>query len=92
MMPAGREKMSNSILPYVWIILVFCVFFVLEQFLHWHHCHKAESECKQPLTYLILFGDGLNNFVGMILVPFGILSEPEFCKGEAATGTSCFSV
>jgi zinc and cadmium transporter len=36
----------------------------LEQFLHWHHCHRASSDCKKPLTYLILIGDGLHNFLG----------------------------
>jgi zinc and cadmium transporter len=36
----------------------------LEQFLHWHHCHRAEAGCRQPLGYLILLGDGLHNFLG----------------------------
>jgi zinc and cadmium transporter len=45
-------------------MLGFVVFFALEQFLHWHHCHRAGAECKQPLTYLILLGDGLHNFLG----------------------------
>ena len=40
------------------------MFFALEQFLHWHHCHRAQTSCKQPLTYLILLGDGLHNFIG----------------------------
>ena len=26
----------------------------------WHHCHRASSDCKEPLTYLILIGDGLH--------------------------------
>jgi zinc and cadmium transporter len=42
------------------------VFFALEQFLHWHHCERAASDCRQPLTYLILIGDGLHNFLGGI--------------------------
>jgi zinc and cadmium transporter len=36
----------------------------MEQILHWHHCHHAKTDCKRPLTYLILFADGLRNFVG----------------------------
>jgi zinc and cadmium transporter len=44
------------------------VFFALEQLLHWHHCHRAETNCKQPLTYLILIGDGLHNFIGGLAV------------------------
>jgi zinc and cadmium transporter len=49
---------------FVWTMLGFAVFFALEQFLHWHHCHRASADCKKPLTYLILFGDGLHNFLG----------------------------
>jgi zinc and cadmium transporter len=46
------------------LLVGFTVFLALEQFLHWHHCHRASSDCKQPLTYLILVGDGLHNFLG----------------------------
>jgi zinc and cadmium transporter len=46
----------------------FAVFFALEQFLHWHHCHRADTPCKKPLTYLILIGDGLHNFLGGLAV------------------------
>lgn len=47
-----------------WVALGFLIFFGLEQFLHWHHCHRAFANCRKPLTYLILLGDGLHNFVG----------------------------
>ncbi|MEE4146520.1 MAG: ZIP family metal transporter [Halieaceae bacterium] len=46
----------------------FTVFFVLEQFLHWHHCHLASSECRQPMGYLLLVGDGLHNFLGGLAI------------------------
>jgi zinc and cadmium transporter len=50
----------------LWAMLGFTLFFALEQFLHWHHCHRADAACKQPLTYLILLGDALHNFLGGI--------------------------
>lgn len=46
----------------------FTLFFALEQFLHLHHCHHPSAECKQPLTYLILLGDGLHNFLGGLAI------------------------
>jgi zinc and cadmium transporter len=46
----------------------FLAFFVLEQFLHYHHCHRASAECREPLTYLVLLGDGLHNFLGGLAV------------------------
>lgn len=75
MIPASLERMNGNILPYLWILLGFSVFFALEQFLHWHHCHKAESQCKQPLTYLILIGDGLHNFIGGTAVAGAFLAD-----------------
>lgn len=68
MIPAGRIKYGNEDTFYLWILLGFTVFFLLEQLLHWHHCHRAETNCKQPLTYLILIGDGLHNFIGGLAI------------------------
>ena len=50
------------------LALGFTLFFALEQFLHLHHCHHPSAECKQPLTYLILLGDGLHNFLGGLAI------------------------
>lgn len=64
MIPAGIAQSGSSTEFYVWIVIGFCTFFALEQLLHWHHCHRATADCKKPLTYLILIGDGLHNFIG----------------------------
>jgi zinc and cadmium transporter len=58
---AGAEDLARV---FLWTMLGFTLFFALEQFLHWHHCHRADASCKQPLTYLILLGDALHNFLG----------------------------
>jgi zinc and cadmium transporter len=46
----------------------FTVFLLLEQMLHWHHHHKAKGDDKEPLTYLVLIGDGLHNFLGGLAI------------------------
>lgn len=68
MIPASIDTMGNSIVPFCWIVAGFTTFFALEQLLHWHHCHRAEASCKKPLTYLILIGDGLHNFIGGLAI------------------------
>ena len=68
MIPAGLNKMGNSTVFFSWILAGFTVFFALEQLLHWHHCHRATADCKQPLTYMILIGDGLHNFLGGLAI------------------------
>lgn len=68
MIPAGLDKMGNHTIFFVWILAGFTVFLALEQLLHWHHCQRATAQCKQPLTYLILIGDGLHNFLGGLAI------------------------
>jgi zinc and cadmium transporter len=68
MIPAGLSQYGNNNSFFVWVIAGFSVFFALEQLLHWHHCQRASASCKQPLTYLILIGDGLHNFIGGLAI------------------------
>jgi zinc and cadmium transporter len=52
MLPESVEALGNGLWVYVWVVAGFIVFFVLEQFLHWHHCHKsARSEHPASLQH-----------------------------------------
>ncbi len=64
MLPAAITNAEGVAAVFLWTLAGFTVFFALEQFLHWHHCHRASTDCKEPLTYLVLLGDGLHNFLG----------------------------
>ncbi|HSN84738.1 MAG TPA: ZIP family metal transporter [Polyangiales bacterium] len=64
MLPAAAESGFDPLVIYGWTAVGFVSFFALEQLLHWHHCQRASSSCRQPLTYLILIGDALHNFLG----------------------------
>jgi zinc and cadmium transporter len=64
MIPAAIAEIGDALIVGIVIAAGFTAFFLLEQLLHWHHCRRASSDCKQPLTYLILIGDGLHNFLG----------------------------
>jgi zinc and cadmium transporter len=68
MIPAGLAEYGNNTNFFLWLVAGFSTFFALEQLLHWHHCHRASASCKQPLTYLILIGDGLHNFIGGLAI------------------------
>jgi zinc and cadmium transporter len=68
MIPAGLAAGLTDVAVGSLVLSGFALFFGLEQFLHWHHCHRAETSCKKPLTYLILIGDGLHNFLGGLAV------------------------
>lgn len=75
MIPASIAVTSNPLMTFVLVTLGFLVFFVLEQFLHYHHCHRASADCRQPLTYLVLIGDGLHNFLGGLAVAGAFLTD-----------------
>ena len=68
MIPAALDRGGAVVVTLFWVLAGFIAFFALEQFLHWHHCHRAANSCKQPLTYLILIGDALHNFLGGLAV------------------------
>lgn len=78
MIPEAIETMGNFESVWIWVLIGFSLFLLLEQSIHWHHCHKMPSEHKEPVTYLILIADGLHNFIdglaiaGSFLVDFRV--------------------
>jgi zinc and cadmium transporter len=71
MLPESVDALGNGLGIYLALVAGFLVFFVLEQFMHWHHCHRAEHDedvGRRPLGYLILLADGLHNLIGGLAV------------------------
>lgn len=68
MLPESIDALGNRLGIYVALMAGFLVFFVLEQFLHWHHCHRVHHTTHRPLGHLILLADGLHNFIGGLAV------------------------
>ena len=68
MLPESIHETESHLTPFLWVLAGFLTFYALEQFLHWHHCHRDSAECKKPLGYLILIGDGLHNLIGGLSV------------------------
>jgi zinc and cadmium transporter len=65
MMPASVTVLGNPLGVYGLVALGFIIFLVLEQFFHWHHCHRDHAGIdRHPVGYLVLAADGLHNFLG----------------------------
>lgn len=75
MIPEAIERTENIIGIFIWVLIGFSLFFLLEQFIHWHHCHRVPSEHKRPVTYLILVADGIHNFIGGIAIAGAFLID-----------------
>jgi zinc and cadmium transporter len=68
MIPESIGKFKTNQEVFILVLIGFSIFFLLEQFIHWHHCHKLPSEHKKPVTYLILIADGIHNFIGGLAI------------------------
>lgn len=58
---------NNSHIFY-YVILGFLLFFVLEKYLHWRHCHKGANCEIHPVGYLNLIGDSIHNLTDGIFI------------------------
>ncbi len=87
------EALENGVDGVFWYVLLgLVIFFVIEEFLCWYHCHNAECERhphvapgktvghhhhKMPVVYLNLIGDGAHNFMdGAIIATSYLASIP----------------
>jgi len=71
----------SAMSSFIFLLIGFAMFFVVERFLHWHHCHDDKCDVH-PYSYLILFGDAIHNLIDgfviaasfIVSVPFGIIT------------------
>lgn len=75
MIPAAVAGPAPPLVPLAWVALGFTLFLAIEQFLHYHHCHRASADCRKPVTYLVLLGDGLHNFLGGLAIGSAFLLD-----------------
>ncbi len=56
-------------------VLGFLTFFILERYLHWHHCHETGPCEVHPITTLTIIGDSLHNFIDGIVIAATFLTD-----------------
>ena len=78
LLPEVFEKMANKISFSLSVLAGILIFFVLEKFIRWRHCHIEVSERHlHPLAVLNLVGDGAHNFLdGIIIAASYLVSVP----------------
>lgn len=74
LIPESYGKIGDASLTY--ILLSILLFFVIEKFLRWRHCHKVECD-THAFAYLNLIGDGVHNFIDGIIIAASFLSSIE---------------
>jgi zinc and cadmium transporter len=73
LIPEALES-GNAQDVFFYTILGFTLFFLLEKYLYWRHCHDEICEIH-PFTYLNLIGDGFHNFLdGLVMAASFLVS------------------
>ncbi len=81
LMPEAIEKVgiegSSLIKTFLYLIFGFCSFFILENFINWHHHHAKDHPEIKSFSYLILISDGVHNFIdGLVIAGAFVVSIP----------------
>jgi zinc and cadmium transporter len=76
LLPESIDHLGNRLGLYAALAGGFAVFFVLEAFLQWHHCHQPLPK-HEPVGYLILIADGLHNLIGGLAVGGAFIIDTE---------------
>ncbi len=76
MVPEGMKALA-PLDAAVWLVAGFTTFLLVEQFLHWHHSHYSSANDYHPMTYLVLLGDALHNFLGGLGIASTFLLDPK---------------
>ncbi|MDQ5954647.1 MAG: hypothetical protein QG583_575 [Patescibacteria group bacterium] len=69
LIPEAFEGATNPLLISLLIISGILFFFILEKFLHWHHHGDDTAENHiHPVGKLVLFSDGVHNFIDGVII------------------------
>ena len=74
MIPQAQKELSSERF-YPFVLGGLMLFFILEKFALWRHCHEEPCDIHTQAGTLILFGDSLHNFVDGITIAVGFSSS-----------------
>ncbi|MFA5113353.1 MAG: ZIP family metal transporter [Candidatus Margulisiibacteriota bacterium] len=98
LLPESLEKLPGGE-TFVYALVGFSVFFLMERILYWRHCHEGHCDVH-AFSYLNLFGDGIHNFIdGLVIagsflggVPLGIATTVAVVSHEIPQEIGDFAV
>ena len=76
LIPESFKKLGFHLSTSLLVLLGVLIFFVLEKFLHWQHCHIPTSkEHVHPVVTLNLVGDAVHNLLDGIIIGASFLAS-----------------
>lgn len=68
LLPESVEKaQGTNVNVFLWVLIAFVIFFLIEKTLHWRHCHKDMCQIHTFGT-MNLIGDAVHNFIDGLLI------------------------
>ncbi|MGB9911332.1 MAG: ZIP family metal transporter [Microgenomates group bacterium] len=80
LLPESIETIGEK--TFLLTAISFLMFFILEKFLHWRHCHLGHCD-EHAFVYLNLLGDSLHNFLDGAIIASAFLTN--FSLGLSTT-------
>jgi zinc and cadmium transporter len=70
LLPQTFEKIPSPLLASILIMVGILIFFSLEKYIRWHHCHLEEKECEHNhhVGTMNIVGDGVHNLIDGLLI------------------------
>jgi len=74
-LPEALKSLGNN--TFLYVLVGILIFFMVERYVHWHHCHRyhEQHEKIEPSVYLNLIGDCVHNFIDGTIIAASFLTN-----------------
>lgn len=77
LLPEAYEVSSSIEKASTLVLVGFLGSFIIEKYIHWHHCHNLHCKHAEPVGIMLLIGDALHNATdGMLIAASYMVSIP----------------